>query len=486
MNTLMYDQLANGSYIFFGVLLRRTSCEATQFVEDLLRKDTMTMKYITRLLAFLLISTTMLTSCQDPITLGTDLLDEDQVNVGFTDSLDLRARVIRGDTVLVYGPALNQRLDNYLFGDFEDPLFGQSLATLYSQVRLQRSKPDFSDTALDSVLLVLPYDTTKVYGEIEGENFSLEVHRLTEDMSNIALYYSNISFATDPNPLATFDFIPSLDSIEVVEFVSSNVQETVSYPHLRIPLSQGLGEELLGLDTTVTANDSTWLDYFKGLQIRPTQSTPGLLSFDLNDARAGIYLYYTQDDTIKRQFQFEVDNAAARLSSYEHDYTGAPAEAFIDNYETSDSLLFLQGMAGLNTEIELLNLDQERFENIIINKAELELQVKPTVDSARFPLPEQLILSTRSSSGALQVIPDISLSANSGTGLGAFGGQYDEDTGSYTMNISAYLQEALQNSTSKRLILSAFPKAENPERIVLYGPGNQIKNVKLRLAFTRL
>lgn len=444
------------------------------------------MKNITRLYVLLLSIAIGLTGCQDPITLGTDLLDEDQVNVGFTDTLNVQAKVIRGDTVLVYGPANTQRLDNYLFGDFEDPLFGNTLATMYTQVRLERSRPDFSDTALDSIVLVLPYDTTNVYGKIEAETFGLEVRRITEAMNNLELYYSNISFATDMTPLGSLDFIPSLDSIEVVEFVSSNVQDTISFSHLRVPLSTALGEELLNLDTLTTANDSTWLDYFKGIQIRPTRGTPGILSFDLNDSRAGIYLYYTEDDTIKRQFHFEVDNASARLSSYEHRYEGAPVSQFIDNVETSDSLFFLQGMAGLNTEIEILGLDQEKFENIIINKAELELNLKPTDEESRFPPPDQLILSARNADGTLQVISDVTLSANSGAGLNIFGGQYDPDTNIYTMNLSAHLQEILKGDRPSTMILTAFPKAENPERGVFYGPGNSMENVKIRLSFTRL
>ena len=440
-------------------------------------------------------------SCQDPITLGADLLDEDRANVGFTDTLQVRARSLPGDPVRTYAPQLINQLRSYLFGDFVDPVFGRSRSEIYVQLRPERFSPDFSNSVLDSVVLVLPYDTTGLYGQLQGTTFGMEVLELAEPMNRNEAYLSDRSFATEATPLLKTDFVPSFDSITVVEYISATVQDTVRFPHLRLHLDEQFGQQLLHLDTTIWETDTTWLDYFQGLHLRPATSTPGLISFALNAPayRGGIYLYFTQNDTTKRQFQLEIDEFSTRMTHYDHDYKDAAPEMAIGNYEAGDSILYVQGMAGLNAEIELVGL--EELDPIIVNKAQLQISLHElSQENPFFPPAERMMLFTRLEDGSLRVIDDALIAASAPGGLtGAFGGVLDEDTDTYTMNISAYFQEALSSVEPRPLILTVFPKtgttelilqenpkAGTPDRVVLNGADASTGGIIVTLAFTKL
>jgi hypothetical protein len=426
-----------------------------------------------------------LSSCQDPTTLGTDLLDEDQAKVDYTDTFSVRAATVRGDSVVTYIPTRLNQLSSYLFGDFRDPVFGRSVSSVYTQLRLKSIKPDFTDAVLDSIVLVLPYDTTGLYGKIQGETFGIEVFRVIEPISTSKVYYSNDSFQVDVQPLGSMEFFPNLDSVPVIQYVSATTQDTISFPHLRIPLSQTLGEELLSLDTTVTRSSVDFIEYFNGIHFRPTLPTGGLLSFDLNNQpfRGGIYLYYRDDGGVKREFQFEINEFAARMVNYQHDYEGSPAGEVLGNFEAGDTALYLQGMAGLNAEIQLPDLSG-LGERVIVNKAELIVELKMPQSGELFEPAGQLLLSTIEN-GRLRSISDVSI-ANNPQSVGmdrGFGGLLNEETGQYTMNISTHFQEVLEGIRPRTLYLSVFPKSETARRMILRGAED---GIKIRLSFTEL
>ncbi len=430
----------------------------------------------------------LLPACQDPITLGSDLLNEDQAKIGFADTIKTRSTTVLNDSVRTYSPVLAAQFLSYFFGSMEDTLFGVARSTIYAQVRLEQFKPDFFNAVLDSIVLVLPYDTVNTYGVLEGEQFGMDVYRLTEDIPRDREYYSNYSAATEMSPLGNLQFVPSFDSIPVVQYNANNSTDTVSFPHLRVPLDDQLGWELLNLDTTFYQADSSFLDYFKGLQLRPVNTTKGLLSFALNEptSRSGIYLYYTKDDTLKRQFRFQINQGSTRFLNYDNDYSGSKVEPFLNNAELGDSLVFVQGMNGLNVEIELP--DVEAYKGVIINKAELVVTLADLSggNGEAYPPVNQLILSTYDEDGRLTIIEDVSRATQVGELVGAFGGLLDDQTNTYVMSISSYFQRLLEGDVSNKLVITPFPKAEVPGRAVFYGSNSMQGSIRVQIAFTRL
>ncbi len=443
------------------------------------------MKHI-RLIFLTAFALVQLLSCQDPTTLGTDLLSEDQARVGFSDTVRLVGRSVLSDSVRTYSDNPANQLRSYPFGRMQEPLLGLAEASIYLQVRPEFFKPDFAGAQLDSVVLVLPYDTTGVYGDLDA-SYGIEVYRMTEQMDRRQTYFSSASFATDPSPVGSHTFVPNLDTITVLEYVGDSQEREVSFSHLRVPLDPAFGESLLALDTTQIESDSAFLEQLNGLYLRPTLPTPGLLSFSLNEPGylGGIYLYFQQDGNM-RQFQFAVEQLSARVPTYTLDYAGSQFGPLIDDPDAGDSVLVVQGLSGLNARLDLGDLSA--FEELVINKAELTLTLQdyPGNDTLVYPPAEQLLLSYETPAGVVTLISDVVLGLNNNQLGTVFGGRLDPESGTYTMNLTSHLQEVINGEVPSNLIVSLLGKPENPGRTVLYGVGHPEFGLKMRIAFTEL
>ncbi len=439
-------------------------------------------------------------TCSDPLVVGAELFEEDRANVGFNDTLSIVSGTVRGDSVRAYSPFVSEQLINYRFGRFADPVFGMTEVAIYAQPRLERIKPDFEGAELDSIVLVLPYDSAGIYGRVD-DPFGLEVFRVTEDMPRESEYFSNQSFQTEAMPLGAVDFEPSFDSLEVVRWSNGNA-DTISFRHLRVPLDPALGEELLSYDTLITADDTTFLEQFKGIHIRPTQSTFGLLSFNLlTSVEGGVVLYYRDSDGEANQFRFQFTALSTRLNTYEHDYTGSRVEPVLEAPADNDSLFFVQGLAGVNGRLEIPALNT--LEGVIVNNAELEITAADLEEDNPlvFERVQQLLLYVDVGEDGLQPITDLGIVVSRGVSVPGFFGGAPEDPGNgapviYRFNITAHLQRMIDGENSNVLYLLAGKftneltnvvpfKAANPWRSVLYGGNHPQYPVRLKVAYTQ-
>ena len=254
------------------------------------------MKAIARIPALaILVSVLLLWACNDPISIGSDLLDDNRADVKFVDTMAITVESYIPDSV-VAGPRL--LLSNYACGKFEDPVFGSTEAAIFAHLLVPNStESSLTGAELDSIRLVLPFDTLTNYGNINLP-FELEIHRLAEKISLDQTYYTDKTFATEAAKLDlnSGPFLPNPKADRTVLNYTSDTQvDTFSFPHLRIPLEDALGTELLSLDPAVYLNDSLFFEKFKGIRIQGVGTQPGLLSFDLFSSRGGILVYYRKD-----------------------------------------------------------------------------------------------------------------------------------------------------------------------------------------------
>jgi len=439
---------------------------------------------------FLLLMATLF-SCTDPTKLGADLLEEDQISAGFTDTLSLITYTVEGDSVRTYTGTFASQLNTYLFGNFTSPVFGRSVSTLYVQARMPRGatgfviEPQFKDTdLLDSIVLVLPYDTAGYYG-LTNEVFSMEVLELSESMVDTADYYSDQTFQTLPVSIGSKFFIPKKDSVEIITYTGTN-PDTVKVPmQLRIPLNQMWGSAFLFRDTATYKSDTAFLNFFKGIQLRPGSQNGGLISFNLKSSAGGIYIYYTRDGK-GREYQLPFNALAARVANYVNDHSGTPVANFINNRQLGDSLVFVQGMRGLNTVIEIPNA--ESLKGLIVNKAELEVFVDGLGNNVNYPSLQYLSLLYPKSGNTFQVVSDITLASN--RRFNVFGGVFEKGTlgrpDVYRMNISAHFQDVIDGLVSNKLYITAFPKPEDAAFVTLLGAKHPLYPIRLKVAFTNV
>jgi len=467
----------------------------------------------------LTISALFYSSCTDPAIVGADLLDEDIAEVGFTDTFAVLTNTAQSDPILTFSPFRDDQLDAYLFGTMVDPVFGRSSSTINVQFYPYQfgssvNPTAFEDyTAVDSVVLLLPYATRGFYGDIIGQQIGMEVTPLDELLDVDEDFFSDRIVATKMDPLTVYNFEASMDTLTFNDYTSNSDEEVndtteVAFFHLRVPLPTSFGDSLLQAylaDSTLYENRLDFLNRFPGLQLSPTTEAGGILQFFLSTnpltpaLTAGIHVYYRDSsDQIRRYLYNFNPNQNTRLTSFEHDYTGTPASEYIDNSSVSDSLIFLQGMAGLEGRITLPDFSE--LQNVVVNKAELEFYVADLeAGDTTFAVPEQLVLATEDESGEEELLIDVINADMRQQDVPFFFGGVPEEDGDlnltrYTLNVSTYLQEVLDGTASREISLypisnsdiTAQKRAETAERIVLYGSSHPTYAPVLRLTFTRL
>ncbi len=434
----------------------------------------------------------MLSACNDPTFLGSDLVEQDAIEVEFTDDIVLEARTIRLDSVRTYSPTNSEQISTYLCGNMQDPYFGTTRAQIFTQVGIQFSRPDFVRAALDSIFLVLPYDTAALYNYSDEEVYAFEVLRMTEQLNSGQRYFSDERFPTDMMPLGQIETqLRPFSADTVIRYSSAGTPTVLNFPHLRIPLDAAFGEELLNLDEELYENDSTFISHLPGISVRATNQTNGITGFNLRSGNAGLVLFYSRSDTV-RQFIYPFKTSNVRMVNFEHDYTDAPVEPFIGSAELGDSLIFAQAASGLDMEITFPDLS--KFEGVVVNKAVLRFTVADlSTDGADdYPPIEQFLAIHENSNGNFITVPEIAQAVITNTDFRQnFGGTVartkDGKSWQYEINISNHFQDVIDGFAPDQIRIQAFPNQERASRVGMYGPGAaDDKKLRMELTFTRL
>ena len=430
----------------------------------------------------------LLFSCNDPSEIGADLLSGDELFLDYTDTLTLRAFSTVSDSVKTYDPdPFTADYDNAHCGDFTDPVFGRTRASIYTQFSLNTSiAPDFENAVLDSLVLVLPYNASLSYGKLD-ENYGIEIYRLTQDIPDSVLYYSNQTFETESSPVGSKTYIPAVsDSVSVLMPSADTMKIERQIPQLRIPLDASFANLLLYSDTAALESNTAFQAFFKGLHIRPGTSNQGMVSFNIRSNLAGLWAYYREQDTLHRVYQFPIFSGDVVTSHFEHDYEGSIAGEFLSQSSGSDSLLFLQGLSGLNIDFEIPYADE--LSNMVINRAELVLPIiRLSGDDSLFTPVPQVIVSEILPDSSTLVVRDLTLAISRlGDDFSSlFGGNATSKTTAYVVNLSAHFQNIIRGAAEKKLRVSVYLKPEHAARVVICGPSHPLTPAKVRLGFTR-
>ena len=144
-------------------------------------------------------------ACNDPTVIGSDLLGDDNLNLAYTDTITIISKTIKDvDSVLTYSTSgfdpASFRLSTQLIGNLEEPIFGAAESELYADLRLnfsvipQFARGEFKDlVSLDSMILVLPWDTLGIYGDTL-QDYTLEIFEIDENIDPEIEHYSDETF----------------------------------------------------------------------------------------------------------------------------------------------------------------------------------------------------------------------------------------------------------------------------------------------------
>lgn len=434
-------------------------------------------------------------SCNKASLLGLDVQPEnDLIDAQYEDSLTLLTQTIKEDTIRTDVMAVPS---STLLGKYQDPIFGQSTASFYTQLRMFANAPVLgTNPVCDSVRLSLIY--YDMYGKKVAHKQTLSVYELTEDLDIASYYYSHQTKQKSATDLANFVFTPRpKDSVTI---------HKVKYaPQLRAALSNAFGQKILNLDSTNLSTNENFMKAVKGLYITTENTGPlppsegNIIQFYLVTSSLTIY-YRTEVAGVKDTAELDLGlGGVAHFTHFEHPYlTGGNPDPDIlkqlgANPPAQNEVNYVQAMSGLKTRIKIPNLVKWGKKDFIgVNRA--ELVVKSMVSRKdTFALPSRLTLNAINDDGTSSVLPD------EFEGINYFGGTMDTtdittNYPTYHFTITRYVQQLISERRSNNgLYLTSSGGASTPYRIVfgggaatLVGGGDNKYQMKLKITYTKL
>jgi hypothetical protein len=425
--------------------------------------------------------------CGDPSPIGTGVLDGERLNIQYTDTLGLSAKTIDADPLTSY--RFNLDIRDRILGQLDDPLTGVTGTELYARLRLSSAEPEFEGAVIDSVILVLAYDSLGFYGD-RGVTQEVEVYQLADMFPDVDTLASDVQLPVG-NLIGSKTLIPSFnDSILITSYIDDTLISLS--PQLRIPLDNNIGQQILDNPDLLT-DDTTFAKFFPGVVLKSTPS--GSATFGLNMSRSqnsgglnSVKLYYNIGDTTKGIYNLLFSND---ISSYIfHERAGYPLADFIEDEQFGDSILVVQGLSGVNTSVAFDDLSSVSAD--VINYAELICFINDDtgVDPDNY-FPRNVVTSKVTEDGTFLSTNDFSVAISSGRLNDLYGGNPQDTVVNgvplqfIKVNVTGHIKEVLDDpSIEPRIVFSVASNVQIPGRTVFYGPGHSLYPMKLRIIFT--
>ena len=407
---------------------------------------------------------TLFSACKkDWNELGSQLIVSDNLEVLSFDDQEIKVSIVKEDSLV----SLN--MPTSFIGAINDPYFGRTNASLYTELRLPSSDVEFGESAVaDS--LVLSLEVQGYYGDTLSQlHFRLmkmleQIETTVTDSldveSSITIYTSD-DFDYDNQELGDLEFTiePAVDT------------------EVKIMLSNDLAQEFLDADVSNFTDNEAFQSFFNGLYIACDDVTDNglLLEFDLLSEYSKLTLYYHTDEADSLSYDFQINSSADRMTRWAHDYSATDIESLIglDNVDKA----YVQGSVGLRTYIGLPDLASLQDSNYVIHKAELIIPYISTDQDSIYATPSKLGLAAVNDEGNLEVLSE----DQNAQGATYFDGNRNELSQEYTFNIARYVHQVVEEGYTNRLALYVPTSVSQPERVLINNYFADSTGVSLKL-----
>jgi hypothetical protein len=266
-------------------------------------------------------------------------------NYIIADTLTISQQTIRLDSVPTSG------LGVMLCGKQTDPYFGKITAGSFFQLALPTNKTLDETSTYDYVELVL-YTNRKLYGDSTlSQHINVyEVQQTIEKNTNSAYIYSHNDFQTSSTPLGSLQQVirPNFDTV------------------VKIRLADTYGATLFKLfkdQSTLISTQDIFLNYYKGLAIKPGDNSGNILGFNTSDTSVILRMHYHNKEPFftDRHLDLNVYNENVQFNQVSVDRSGtllsalSPGNKSLPTAQTSN-LSFIQPLTGVATRIDLPTL----------------------------------------------------------------------------------------------------------------------------------
>ncbi len=433
-------------------------------------------------LHFLLFSLVLLFSfCSKPAGRVGAVIQPEQskLEVFWSDTTTVVAYSVPEDSIRT------DEISKNLLGSIADPVFGKSVAGIYTQFKLSLSAPDFGvNPVLDSLVLHLLYQGDP-YGDTSTP-LVVHAYEMLEGIDYFGEYYSNTIIPVDPFDYANHTYLPRpYDSIVV--------EDDTLPAALRIRLSDNssaLGDKFLNADTAYLSNSDAFVEFFKGLYVvtSPVNEGGSISYFNLLSTQSEMVMYYHNDSVDSLNFRFVITEFTPRFNRYEHDFFNAGSEFKAQVIEGDKSLgmkkFYIQGISGVRGILYFPFIREwANLGNIAINEAKLVL---PGYEANPYRgAPDQLALVEIQEDGTYFPLID----EQEGTNF--FDGRYKSSTNSFTFRITRHIQSLISDTLKPNNGLYLFVRGESvkPERFIFNGhqpEADTVAPLRLEIIYTKL
>lgn len=373
------------------------------------------------------------------------------------------------------------KTDNHVIGAItNDPLFGSTIASAYFELK-PTSYPFYfpgkkADLIADSAVLILSYKG--VFGDTTiPQTWNIyKVDRNSKLQSDSAYPITT--------KIGVESLIGSARNLDIRTFNDPiRYRFDSSINQIRLKLDKSVAELLITIYDSSSnpannayLNDSIFRDKFAGFAVIPQGNGNALVQINLADTNTKLSLYYsykatdasiTRDTTVAR-FRFTPGSSGTRASANANtvvrDWKSSPVTSYLNSNKTDE--VFIQTSPGTFATVKIPGL--KTFQNVIVHRAELIAEQDPydANSDALFSPPRFLLLSAYDSVNKYKInVPnDFIYDPNSGPNIQTFGGLLTSKsvpsvgiTGSYTFNLTRYVQGIVSRKDSSYILRLSAP-----------------------------
>ena len=421
------------------------------------------MKYLLRPIATLAVAVLFLACKKEWNELGSQLVVSDNFELFSFDDQEIKISVVKEDSL----SSLNSS-KSYI-GSINDPYFGNTAASLYTEFRIPSTDVDFGASAqVDSFVLSL--DIAGYYGDTLS-TLSISVREMLEtietsitdslDVETSLNIYSSDDFDVDPQPLNN----------------PQQALQPIVNSELNIRLSDDFAEHFLYADSANYVDNEAFQSFFSGLYIRADQALDNGLLFELDllNENSKLTLYYHNETADSLSYDFQINSSADRMTRWSHDYSSTEIESALNTEYVSQG--YVQGSVGLRTYVELPDLNSLKDSNYVFHSAELIIPYISTEVDSLFYSPSKLGLAAVNSDGNLEVLTE----DQNIQGSAYFDGNRNETSQTYTFNIARYIHKVVQEGYTNRLALYVPTSVSQPQRLIINNHAVDSTGLRLKL-----
>ncbi len=421
-----------------------------------------------------------------------------------------------------------------LLGVYNEPVYGQQVANVLTQLSLSSANPQFGDQpVVDSVVFTLPYYSTaeasadgtvvykldSVYGNmpfkltVSRSNFFLNDFDPEANFATAQKYYSNQGPLFESNlvgaPLyVNENYLPSESEVIYQEFNEKNELDTVTVtPRLRANLPvQFFQDNIINKQNSPElSNNNNFKNFIRGLYFKaePLNADGSMLLLNFANSEAGITIYYHNqvvdssdadgdgdtEETIAQPAAYKLNFGPNTVNTFTQEFpAGITSEIAEGSAETGAKNLFLKGGEGAMTVINLFEdeaeLEELRANKWLINEANLTLFVDQNRVQGGEAEPERIYLYNLGTNEQLfDYLIDPTLNTeNPLTSVTSHSGRLERnDNGegvSYKIRITEHVKNVLnKDSTNVRLGLVVTQNINLVRNSVLKTPVDGVSRV---------